>query len=967
MLGRLLHFFLLSTHCMLDIMALLYILGALSSFPLIHAHMQMINPSPFRDPHSNRQNEPKDWNILNPLHADGSDFACKGYQWNTPWTPVATYEAGKTYNMELKGGATHGGGSCQLSMSFDRGVTFKVIKSIVGGCPDRKKYSFTIPKELGRGLGKRRTTGLFAWTWFNRVGNREMYMNCAVVDIVPKGASKRDLEVRSEPLDARDVAMVNAAAQRALASYPPLFVANLASVNDCITKETYDVVFDDPGQSIAFADGQSRSAKPSFRKGECTGSGIKSAGSSSSSSSPPPSSQGSSLGGNTGQWQGPSSSSKKCDLSDGQYHPECTGGSNNQQTVTASDVSGTKWGQAKAVQKPSQQVASDQGPEDVRTGKQPSRTAQKELAEYLASLYGGKVPSRKRDTPVAQHVHITKPVAQDTVQETVQETDQQVDALVPAAQSTSDDLPSRHHGDTTTFEALAQELADIAGEDGPNDPLFEELIFTPEHYDDYDDLYFTSRSATTCKHFKRTTATCASPNRWVKRGTCSWSCARKGRVVKREQKTQRIAAHLIGLERKVAKLVQLAEKKKHSSTRLHRRENEDPTPEKDLVPAPTSLARFLLYLDQLQDKVIECIRNIAAIAPVSLDRAAVAADSIDLPTPAQVQADNLPPDGFIGKRQLVPPPIESLPPYDWPAILGIKDNTIANIPSPVPQLQIPPLPVPTLPVPKAETFPWNSIPKLNPRPRPIWTNPFASYDNPIPDLTPGDVTAEGTAQAAWLAGLAQNNDILNSPVTPIAAPVKPIVATLPELVNPVAQAAPSLPSPSLLLAPPPVPSTAQDKWTSALISATNQNSPPLFPAPFIPLLPSPIALSSSTLPSPPPTSAPTPSSPPPLSPAAALFPYLQPPGPVIPPDLSFTWPGPNNPGEGDIFQPGTGNLVSGDIGGGGKGVSNLEQMPQLVNDLGPGSEEEVRKWFEELEEKYPPDVDDTDDSAVSGV
>jgi hypothetical protein len=84
----------------------LFLMGALS-------HMQMIDPSPLRDPHSDRAAEPKDYNILTPLRADGSDFSCKGYQWNTPLTPVATYKAGKTYTMELKGDATHGGGSCE--------------------------------------------------------------------------------------------------------------------------------------------------------------------------------------------------------------------------------------------------------------------------------------------------------------------------------------------------------------------------------------------------------------------------------------------------------------------------------------------------------------------------------------------------------------------------------------------------------------------------------------------------------------------------------------------------------------------------------------------------------------------------------------------------------------------------------------------------------------------------------------
>ncbi|KAH8722907.1 hypothetical protein GQ44DRAFT_774436 [Phaeosphaeriaceae sp. PMI808] len=64
---------------MLDTMALLFVLGALSALPMTYAHMQMIKPSPFRDPHADRT-EPKDWNILNPLRSDGSDFACKGYR-----------------------------------------------------------------------------------------------------------------------------------------------------------------------------------------------------------------------------------------------------------------------------------------------------------------------------------------------------------------------------------------------------------------------------------------------------------------------------------------------------------------------------------------------------------------------------------------------------------------------------------------------------------------------------------------------------------------------------------------------------------------------------------------------------------------------------------------------------------------------------------------------------------------------
>lgn len=125
--------------------------------------MQMEDPSPLRDPHSNRTEEPKDYNILTPLKSDGSDFTCKGYQWNTPLTPVATYEAGETYELKLRGSATHGGGSCQISLSCDNGENFKVLKSIMGGCPLEDSYDFTVPSDV------QTSTCLLAWTWYVRV------------------------------------------------------------------------------------------------------------------------------------------------------------------------------------------------------------------------------------------------------------------------------------------------------------------------------------------------------------------------------------------------------------------------------------------------------------------------------------------------------------------------------------------------------------------------------------------------------------------------------------------------------------------------------------------------------------------------------------------------------------------------------------------------------------------------------
>ena len=60
--------------------------------------------------------------------------------------------------------AVHGGGSCQISLSYDEGTTWKVIHSFVGGCPLNKNLPITFPSDTPAGKGV-----LFAWTWLNHV------------------------------------------------------------------------------------------------------------------------------------------------------------------------------------------------------------------------------------------------------------------------------------------------------------------------------------------------------------------------------------------------------------------------------------------------------------------------------------------------------------------------------------------------------------------------------------------------------------------------------------------------------------------------------------------------------------------------------------------------------------------------------------------------------------------------------
>ncbi len=202
------------------------------------AHMEMSYPYPLRsrlDPLT--PGDLRDYDNIAPLRPDGSDFPCKNYHGSAPWRPVATYVAGGSYTMSVTGGARHHGGSCQLSLSYDQGATFKVIKSIVGGCPLKSEYAFTVPASAPSG------PALFAWSWFNLMGNREMYMNCAQV-VIEGGSLARS-------------ASANASA--GLEELPEIFVANVGAQGRCTTTETEQLIFPEPGPEIEYGAGLSPS------------------------------------------------------------------------------------------------------------------------------------------------------------------------------------------------------------------------------------------------------------------------------------------------------------------------------------------------------------------------------------------------------------------------------------------------------------------------------------------------------------------------------------------------------------------------------------------------------------------------------------------------------------------------------------------------------------------------------------
>ncbi|KAK0613623.1 hypothetical protein B0T14DRAFT_282519 [Immersiella caudata] len=196
---------------------------------LAAAHMEMIYPPPFRSK-ANQYATNVDFSMTSPLSNDGSNYPCKGYHVDlgTPaGKPTAEFAPGGTYNFTIAGGAAHNGGSCQAALSYDGGKTFTVIESIIGDCPLRPSFDFTVPSDAQTG------TAIFSWTWFNAVGNRELYQNCAAVTIGSGAVANRQ---------------VNQRAAVAFSSRPQIFKANIG--NGCTTLEGSSVIFPDAGPDV---------------------------------------------------------------------------------------------------------------------------------------------------------------------------------------------------------------------------------------------------------------------------------------------------------------------------------------------------------------------------------------------------------------------------------------------------------------------------------------------------------------------------------------------------------------------------------------------------------------------------------------------------------------------------------------------------------------------------------------------
>ncbi|KAK4174356.1 hypothetical protein QBC36DRAFT_389052 [Triangularia setosa] len=150
-----------------------------------------------------------DHNLHSPLSPGGYAYPCGPnfdiYALSPQGNPVATWSAGSTQSFTIDSG------SCQASLSIDQGKTFKVLRSYEGGCPLSSSYQFNISG--GVPAAKR---------W---LGNREMYMNCAVVDITSGSGGKSGR-----------------------AAKPEIFKEDIG--NGCRTIDMFDVRFPHPGDDV---------------------------------------------------------------------------------------------------------------------------------------------------------------------------------------------------------------------------------------------------------------------------------------------------------------------------------------------------------------------------------------------------------------------------------------------------------------------------------------------------------------------------------------------------------------------------------------------------------------------------------------------------------------------------------------------------------------------------------------------
>ncbi|RUP44278.1 hypothetical protein BC936DRAFT_149687 [Jimgerdemannia flammicorona] len=179
---------------MAKLVSLLTTFVALSScIATISAHMAIRDPPTRRSLDSSYYQEAHcvSNNLVTPLTFQGKfTYPCRGF---APGPALKTWTAGRPVSVEMIPSANHGGGHCELAISYDN-VNFAVIYQSFDTCHshcvqgDRAActLNFTLPVTLPPS-----PSAVLAWSWIAHTGNREYFHGCSDIQIVAPAASRK--------------------------------------------------------------------------------------------------------------------------------------------------------------------------------------------------------------------------------------------------------------------------------------------------------------------------------------------------------------------------------------------------------------------------------------------------------------------------------------------------------------------------------------------------------------------------------------------------------------------------------------------------------------------------------------------------------------------------------------------------------------------------------------------------------
>jgi hypothetical protein len=160
----------------------------------IYGHIFMSDPPSRKNKYSKKYTEQGnvDYNIMAPLYYNGLKFPfpCKGF----PKGPSTKTINGNKVCIKLEGSSVHGGGDCQFGVTYDDS-TFVVLKTVIDNCLiDGMNYNFDLPLNIPSG-----EITVF-WTWINRIGNRDYYMECADITVNNPNGNNFPVEIKGKEL-----------------------------------------------------------------------------------------------------------------------------------------------------------------------------------------------------------------------------------------------------------------------------------------------------------------------------------------------------------------------------------------------------------------------------------------------------------------------------------------------------------------------------------------------------------------------------------------------------------------------------------------------------------------------------------------------------------------------------------------------------------------------------------------------